>query len=226
MSGIEFLETDAGTGGGEPPVPVTQASTDRPGAVLWWLTAGCWAVAALLAVLAAYQPVLRVSYGSGPGSYSYSVDAWGRYSGGGSAEAVLRGPGYAPVLCALAVVFTVLAGYSVVRAMRRVSGTVSLTATILALTATAFFAGLTLAMRLQVSSTLESVRANVHRLAGLGDPVRGDVDTAVGACLGFAVGALIAAVLAAVLGHPAVRHRLSGPRVTKSRRRVGPDLAG
>jgi hypothetical protein len=221
MSGIEFLETGAAE-----PVPAGRAGADRRGALLWWVTGGCWAVAALLAVLAAYHPVLRVSYGSGPGSYAYSVDAWGRYAGGGSAEAVLRGPGYAPALCALAAVFTLLAGYGVVRTMRRVSRAISLTSTILALTATAFFAGLTVAMGLQVSSTLDSVRANVHRLAGLGDPVRGDVDTAVGACLGFAVGALVAAVLATVLGHPAVRHRLSGRRVTNSWRRVGPDLAG
>ena len=223
MSGIEFLETG---GADQAAVPTAGPRRRRHSELVWWLTAGCWAAAAVLAMVAAYQPVLGVSYGSGPGSYGYTVNAWGHYSGGGAAEAVLSGPGYAPVLCGLAAVFVLLAGYSAVRAIREVRGVIEFAATALAIAATAFLGGLTIAMGLQISSTLHSVRAGVHRLAGLGDPVRGDVDTAAGACLGFAVAAFLAGAVAAILGHPAVHDRLSGLRVTKSRRRVSPDLAG
>ncbi len=168
-------------------------------------------------------PVLEVSY---PGSGGYRVDAWGRYLDGDPAQSVLRGSRYGPLLCVLAAVFVLLGGYCAVRTRRAVSPWLRLAATTVSLAATGFLAGLTVAMWLQVTSALDSVRAEVHWQVGIGDPVRGDVDTAVGACVGFAVGALAGAVLAAILGHPAVHHRLSELRVTKSWRRVGPDLAG
>jgi hypothetical protein len=225
MGGIEFLEPAGRPPRDHPaPGPAAPGTPARPhAAALWWVPALLWSVAAVLALLAAYQPVLRVSY---PGSVGYTVDAWGRYGGGTAAESVLRGARYAPVLCALAAVCAVLAGYSVVRTARTVSAAVQTAATTVAVAAAAFLGGLVLTMDLQVTSALDSVNASVHWQTGIGDPVRGDVDTAVGSSVGFAAGALGCAVLAAAAGHPAVRRLLAGRHVTRSRPRDGPDPAG
>ncbi|HEU5265255.1 MAG TPA: hypothetical protein VFU35_01095, partial [Jatrophihabitans sp.] len=133
---------------------------------------------------------------------------------------------YAPVLCALAAVCAVLAGYSAARTTRGVSAAVHITATTLGVAAAAFLGGVVLAMDLQVTSALDSVRASVHWQTGIGDPVRGDVDTAVGSSVGFAAAALGCAALAAAAGHPAVRRLTAPRRVTWSRPRDGPGRAG
>jgi hypothetical protein len=239
MTGIEFLEpTDPSAPGGEPyragsgePAPATvpspahvPTSAGRRAAGLWWLTAVLWSAAAVLALIAAYQPVLHVSYGGGPGSYA--ADAWGHFSGGGVVDAVRRGTRYGPVLCALGVVFAALAGYCVLRAQREVPAPVRAVATVVAMVASGFAAGLVVAMVLQVTSYLDGARATVHWQAGLGDPVRGDIDTAVGSSVAFATAALVCAMLAAAAGHPVVRSVVSHARFITPRERISPDLGG
>jgi hypothetical protein len=197
VAAVEFLEP-AHVPRPEEPTPDGPV-VGRPGFGLpVTASALMWGAAGVVALVAAFQKIYTLSYGSGAGRFSESIDGWGRISVSGplTVDGSQYGARYGVVFCACAIVFVLLAVGSasalVVAPWRRVLPV----ALLVGVAAAAILAGLLAAVVLHAQSTLASARASVHRAAGLGDPIRGDLGTSYGPCIWLGLAALACAVAA------------------------------
>ncbi len=207
MAHIEFLEPAAEPADEPAATPDALAGRRsarwRAGRLADTVVTVLWLAAGALAVLAAYRPLYSIDYGSGRAGFGYTVDAWGKYRGAGATLPTQRGARYAPLLCGCAAAFGLLALAAATAARRRQRSRPgrrfdpATMATVGAIAAAGVLGGALAAMYLQVDSVLGGVRARVRFSAGFGDPIRGDLHTALGPSLALALAALICAALAA-----------------------------
>jgi hypothetical protein len=157
-----------------------------------------WLGAAVLAVIAAYQQIYAVGFGTGGSRFRYTLDAWGAYGGAGAVEAHRNGPAYARVLIVCALLFAVLGVSALGRAFGLRAKRYDGVAAAAGIGVAGVLAGLLAALYLEVTSTLDGIRASLQADVASGDPVRGDIVTTVGHSAYVALAALACGILAVV----------------------------
>jgi hypothetical protein len=200
VAAVEFLEPAQRPRPEEPLLggPAVDGPTVRlsvaAGAVMW-------AAAAAFSLGAAFQKIYSLSYGTGSGRLIESLDGWGRVSVSGpiSVDSTQYGPRYGIVFCACAAVFALLAVVTAWALVVAPAPRVNQLAVVVGVAGSAVLGGLLAGIVLHAQSTLGSARASVHREAGLGDPIRGDLGTSFGPCTWLGLAGLGCAALALAL---------------------------
>ncbi len=181
----------------EPPAAPSQTPDRQPDLVRGVGVAVLWAGGALLSLLAAYARLYAIGYGPDGAQARYSVDSWGHYAGAGAGSFPQSGARYALLFCACALLFGLLTVAAVGRALRLPVGPrLEIAITGGSFAAAALLAGTLASVYLQTDSILQNVRDRVRFGVAIGDPVRGDLSTSIGAGPYLALAALACAVLA------------------------------